>query len=149
MVRPSQRPLVADVAHREPAQSGPAVLESNSTGQLILCNPNRYFDTVVFTTSLAGTWGNAPRNFSEGPGLTTTDLSLAKKFLFTERFKLQFRAEVLNILNHTNLNTSNPAVSTLGSTDPTKPLTPLASSTAGVITTTSSRQIQFGLKLLW
>ena len=58
-----------------------------------------------------------------------------------ERAKLQFRAELFNILNRANFNTPNAVVFTPSGVSPT----------AGVITSTStnSRQIQFGLKLLW
>jgi hypothetical protein len=75
--------------------------------------------------------------------LATTDLSLAKKFLLSERVGLQFRAEFFNVLNHTNFNTPNPVVYTAATGGP--------SPTAGVITSTAttSRQIQFGLKLLF
>jgi hypothetical protein len=118
-------------------------LNPNFTGQLILGDPNRYFNPDAFVAPLAGTYGNAPRNSLEGPGLIETDLSLSKQFLFTERFHLQFRTEFFNIFNHTNLNNPNPVVLTSATSG--------ASPTAGVITstTTSSRQIQFGLKLLW
>jgi hypothetical protein len=86
---------------------------------------------------------NAPLNFLQGPGLAEPDFSGAKKFLFTERINLQFRAELFNIFNRTNFNNPNPVVFTSTASEP--------SPTAGVITLTStnSRQIQFGLKLLW
>jgi len=56
---------------------------------------------------------------------------------------LQFRAEFFNLLNRTNFNTPNPVVYVAANGGP--------SPTAGVITstTTTSRQIQFGLKLIW
>jgi hypothetical protein len=56
---------------------------------------------------------------------------------------LQFRAEFFNLLNHTNFNAPNPVVYAAATGGP--------SPTAGVITATSttSRQIQLGLKLLW
>ncbi len=113
------------------------------TGPIILGGPGRYFDPSAFIAPLAGTYGNAPRNFLQGPGMKETDFSLVKKFLFTERFNLQFRAEFFNIFNQTNLNNPNPVVLTSATSGP--------SPTAGVITstTTSSRQIQLGLKLLW
>jgi hypothetical protein len=65
---------------------------------------------------------------------------------------LQFRSEFFNLLNRTNFNTPNPVVFTSGPTAPSPTLVaPVPSSTAGVITATSttSRQVQFGLKLLW
>ena len=113
------------------------------SGPIILGGPGRYFDPNAFIAPLAGTYGNAPRNFLQGPGLKETDFSLVKKFLFTERFSLQFRAEFFNIFNHTNLNNPNPVILTSATSGP--------SPTAGVITSTStsSRQVQLGLKLLW
>jgi hypothetical protein len=58
-----------------------------------------------------------------------------------ERLNLQFRAEIFNLLNRANFNTPNLIV-----------FTPAGlSGAAGAITSTSttSRQVQFGLKLLW
>ena len=72
-----------------------------------------------------------------------TDVSAAKKFSLSERLGLQFRAEIFNLFNHTNFNTPNPVVYAAATGEP--------SPTAGVITSTatSSRQVQFGLKLSW
>jgi hypothetical protein len=124
-------------------------LNPNFGGRLILGDPNRYFNPDAFITPLAGTWGNAPRNFLDGPGLATADLSLSKRFPMTERATLLFRADVFNVFNHTNFNAPNPVVFTSGATDPAKPVASVPSATAGVITSTAttSRQIQFGLKL--
>ncbi len=114
------------------------------TGSIIEGGPGQYFNPSAFIQPLANTYGNAPRNFLQGPGLATTDFSVSKKFLFTERFNLQFRAELFNIFNRANFNNPNPVVFTSATTV-------LPSATAGVITSTSttSRQVQFGLKLLW
>ena len=64
-----------------------------------------------------------------------------KNTAISERLNLQFRAEFFNALNHTNLGTPN-AVAFTGTT---------YSSSAGLITSTAttSRQIQFGLKLVF
>jgi hypothetical protein len=119
-------------------------LNPNFTGSIIEGGPGQYFNPNAFIQPLANTYGNAPRNFLQGPGLAETDLSLSKKFLFTERVNLQFRAELFNIFNRTNFNNPNPVVYTSATTV-------LPSASAGVITSTSttSRQVQFGLKLLW
>ena len=64
-----------------------------------------------------------------------------------ERLSLQFRAEIFNLLDRANFNTPNLIVFTPPTaTNPTG-----LSGTAGAITSTSttSRQVQFGLKLLW
>jgi hypothetical protein len=66
---------------------------------------------------------------------------LLKDTRLRERLNLQFRAEFFNLLNHADFNTPNLIT-----------LTPTGiSPSAGVITSTSttSREIQFGLKLLW
>ncbi len=113
------------------------------TGNVMLGDPNRYYDPNAFTMPLNGTYGNAGRNILEGPGLATVDLSLLKRIPIRERVAMQFRAEFFNILNHTNFNSPNPIVFTAATGGP--------SPTAGLITstTTTSRQIQFGLKLQW
>ena len=113
------------------------------TGPIILGGTGRYFNPNAFIAPLANTYGNAPRNFLTGPGMAETDFSIVKKFLLTERVNLQFRSEFFNIFNRTNLNNPNSVVFTSATSGP--------SPTAGVITstTTTSRQIQFGLKLLW
>ncbi len=118
-------------------------LNPNFTGQVIEGGPNQYFNPNAFIQPLPGTYGNVGRNTLQGPQLVTTDLSLAKKFALTERLDLKFRAEFFNILNRTNFNTPNPVVYAAATGGP--------SPTAGVITSTAttSRQIQFGLKLLW
>jgi hypothetical protein len=75
--------------------------------------------------------------------LATTDFSLAKKFALSERVHVQFRAEFFNAFNRVNLNTPNPVAYTAATGGP--------SPTAGVITSTAttSRQIQFGAKVLF
>ena len=118
-------------------------LNPNFTGPVILGGPNRYFNPNAFLQPLPGTYGNAGRNILQGPGLAETDLSLTKKFSISERLNLQFRSEFFNVFNRTNFNVPNPVVFASATGGP--------SPTAGVITATSttSRQIQFGLKLLW
>jgi len=68
-------------------------------------------------------------------------LSFIKDTPIHERLNLAFRAELFNILNRANFNTPNAITFTPTGVSPT----------AGVITSTSttSRQLQFGLKLLW
>ena len=113
------------------------------TGPVILGLPGEYFNPSAFIQPLPGTYGNVGRNVLQGPALAELDLSLAKKLVLSERFNFQFRAESFNLLNRANLNAPNPVVFTAASGGP--------SPTAGVITftSTSSRQLQFGLKLLW
>jgi hypothetical protein len=67
----------------------------------------------------------------------------------SERFNLQFRAEFFNLLNRANFGPPNATVFTNGAT--TASTVPAISPTAGLITTTAttSRQIQFGMKLIF
>ncbi len=113
------------------------------SGKVVTGGPNRYFDPAAFVAPPNGTYGNVGRDVLIGPGITTLDFSALKNTNLSEHFKLQFRAEFFNILNHANFGTPNPVVFTSASATPAP--------TAGVITATSttSRQIQFGLKLLF
>jgi hypothetical protein len=75
--------------------------------------------------------------------LSELDFSAAKSSNLTEHLRLQFRAEFFNIVNHTNFLTPNEVVYTSATSG--------ASPTAGLVTATSttSRQVQFGAKLLF
>jgi hypothetical protein len=115
----------------------------NFKGNVILGSPNEYFNPLAFIQPLPGTYGNVGRNVLQSPSLEQVDVSLAKRWSLTERLSLQFRGELFNLFNHTNLNAPNPVVYAAATGGP--------SPTAGVITSTAttSRQVQLGLKLLW
>jgi hypothetical protein len=113
---------------------------TNAAGQLLAFNPNCFAPAPAVAGGVLV--GNSGRNRFYGPGLTTVDFSLFKNFSFRERFKAQFRSEFFNILNHPNFaapNFLNDANNSIGTGN------------AGVIgsTSTASRQIQLGLKLVW
>ncbi len=124
-------------------------LNPNFTAPVVLGNPNQWFNPSAFIAppATSGFYGNVGRNTYIGPGLTTWDFSVSKDTRIRERLNLQFRAEIFNLLNHANFNTPNLIVFT----PPTATNPSGLSGTAGVIssTSTSSRQVQFGLKLLW
>jgi len=115
-------------------------------GPVILGKPNQWFNPNAFlapasTAANGGFYGNVGRDTLIGPGLATWDFSVLKDTRIRERLNLQFRAEIFNLLNRANFNLPNAVVFTPSGVSPT----------AGVITSTSttSRQVQFGLKLLW
>jgi len=118
-----------DVPNRNPAFSGPVI-----TG-----DPNRWFNPQAFLLPMAGTYGNAGRNQFLGPNLIDLDTSLFKRIRITETLNLQFRAEAFNILNRANF--GQPSIGVYAGTN--------ISPSAGVITSTAttSRQLQFALKL--
>jgi hypothetical protein len=124
-------------------------LNPNFSGPVILGNPGQWFNPAAFIAppSASGFYGNVGRDTYIGPGLATWDFSVLKDTNIRERLGLQFRAEIFNLLNRANFNTPNLIVFT----PPTAANLTGLSGTAGAITstTTSSRQIQFGLKLLW
>jgi len=127
----------------------------NFSGPVILGTPDKWFDPNAFLAPLppftltsstttggnGGFYGNLGRNTLRGPGLATWDFSTLKNTRLSERMNLQFRAEIFNLLNRANFNMPNEVAFTPSGVSPT----------AGVITstTTTSRQVQFGLKLLW
>ena len=115
----------------------------NFTGPVILGSPNQWFNPAAFLPppNGSGFYGNLGRDTLIGPGLGTWDLALHKDFRLREAASLQFRGELFNVLNRANFNTPNAVVFTPSGTSPT----------AGVITgtSTSSRQAQIGLKLIW
>jgi len=59
---------------------------------------------VLPATARQGTLG---RNVFTGFGATQIDASVARRFVFTERLTLQFRADVFNVLNHPNFSTTD------------------------------------------
>ena len=117
------------------------------SGPVILGKPSQWFDPNAFLAPPAGSgfYGNLGRNTLIGPGLATWDFSTFKTETLHERLALQFRAEIFNLLNRANFNTPNLIAFTSSS------LGTKTSGTAGAVTGTSttSRQVQFGLKLIW
>jgi hypothetical protein len=115
----------------------------NFTGPVILGTPGQWFNPNAFLAPPAnsGFYGNLGRDTLIGPGLAAWDFSVLKNTSLRERLNLQFRAEIFNLLDRANFNTPSLIVFTPSG----------LSGTAGAITSTSTtaRQVQFGLKLLW
>ncbi|HEY1767421.1 MAG TPA: carboxypeptidase-like regulatory domain-containing protein [Terracidiphilus sp.] len=113
------------------------------SGSPILGKPTQWFNPAAFLAppSGSGFYGSLRRDNLTGPGLATWDMSMLKDTSLHERMNLEFRAELFNLLDRANFNTPNLVVFTPTGVSPT----------AGVITSTSttSRQVQFALKLLW
>ena len=66
-------------------------------------NPAAFTDPPVDpTTGLPARQGDVPRNFLRGFGATQWDLAIHRNFPIHESLKLQFRAEMFNVLNHPN-----------------------------------------------
>ena len=101
---------------------------------------------AAFTAPTDGTFGTcAPRMF-HGPGIQMADLSLFKDFKFTERWRLQFRAEFFNAFNHPNFANPSADLGSLGS------FGKVSSTIAPILGTDSGgpgdpREVQLALKL--
>jgi hypothetical protein len=64
----------------------------------------RWFDTSAFAQPAPNTFGSSPRSVLRGDSIQTTDVTMEKSFLFTERWKFDLRAEFYNVFNHANFN---------------------------------------------
>jgi hypothetical protein len=117
------------------------VLNGSFTGPIVTGNPNQWFNPNAFLLPIPGTYGSLGRGVYTGPGLGELDLSAFKNTPLSERINLQFRAEFFNLLNRANF--ASPSAIVFSGTN--------ISPSAGLITATatSSRQIQFGLKLIF
>jgi hypothetical protein len=95
--------------------------------------------------------GNTRRNQFHGPPLTMVNFSIFKNTRvprISEAFNIQFRAEFFNILNHTNF-LSPGFLNSGGQNNSIYDFSGSTLTTALNQTSTSSRQIQFGLKLIF
>ena len=111
-------------------------------------NPNNYIKLQCFTFPNPTTLrGNLGRNTLIGPGLSNFDFSLVKNThvpRISEGFNVQFRWEIFNIFNRANF--AQPLDHNTIYDQNKNPV-----SQAGLITSTQtpSRQMQFGLKVIW
>ncbi|MEK7409064.1 MAG: TonB-dependent receptor [Acidobacteriota bacterium] len=99
---------------------------------------NAYFDKTVFSQPPPFAFGNLAERLPDirDDGIRNFDLSIFKEFAPREQLRVQFRAEFFNAFNTPRFSGPNTSVT---------------SSSFGVISSqsNSSRQTQFGLKLLW
>jgi len=92
-----------------------------------------WFNQAAFARQPAGTFGNAGRDSIIKPGSINWDMALSRDFRMRERYRLQVRGDVFNIMNHANWN--GPTMS-------------ITSGTFGQVTTFGPpRLIQLAMKL--
>ena len=104
--------------------------------------------TILYPNA-PGTYGNMQRNMFRGFGFYDWDASVAKSWNLTERFKLQFRAEAFNLLNHPIFSTSSIRKDLYTTTLGLVRGTPDVWASNPVIGSGGSRHIQLGLKVIW
>jgi hypothetical protein len=132
-----------------------------------LGTPALWYDPCAFSIQPSGFYGDEGRNYLRGPGFNNLNFSLVKDTavgFLGEGGRVEFRAELFNIFNHPNF--ASPAIAAttaFAGTCPTVTGNANApnqacsasvvspSTAAGIITATNgtSRQIQFGLKILF
>jgi len=128
----------------------PNVAPGVNLSDAIIGAPTRFVDPSFFQLQPAGFYGNAPRNGLRGPDLQSFDLTLTKRTALTERLQSEFRFEAFNLFNRANF-APPEAVNRIIYTGVNATGAPILSPSFGQLTrtATSSRQLQFGLKLLW
>jgi hypothetical protein len=96
---------------------------------------HNYINRATVAPNLLHQYGNLGAWILTGPGVAVCDFSAFKTTAVRERVRLQFRAELFNVLNRVNF--SNPS-------------TNLNAGTFGRITGAATpRELQFGLKLIY
>jgi hypothetical protein len=77
--------------------------------------PDNWFNAAAFAPldpmADAGRFGSAGRNIVDGPGYVNWDFAAYKTIPVGEARALEFRAELFNVLNHTNFRLPDAAVS--------------------------------------
>jgi len=119
-----------DVEERPDRVAGVPLYPSNQS-------VSQWYNPAAFTLQPFGTYGNSGRNIIYTAPQVDLDTSLFKDFAVKERMKLQFRAEVFNMLNHPNFRASSlvnqfnaPGAGSYSAAQP-------------------ARQIQFALKFIY
>jgi hypothetical protein len=100
-----------------------------------------WFNSSAVAIPTLGTFGNAGLNALRGPDFKDVDFSVIRTFGLTERFKLQFRAEMFDLFNHPNFANPNLAIG-VGVTN----FNTITSTVQGA---GADRNVQFALKLMF
>ncbi len=131
----SDRPDVVS----DPFTPGPVAANPGCAAPSQVQTPRNWFNPCAFVAA-PGRFGDLGRDTLIGPGFSNLDFSLLKEAAFTERQRLELRAEFFNIFNHPHFDLPN------GNFD---------SSAFGQLQTSNAygsrppRQIQLGLKYIF
>jgi hypothetical protein len=111
---------------------------------------HEWFNTGAFQYAQYGTFGTAPRFFSDlrGPRYQDWDTILAKNWAIKETMRVQFRFETYNTFNHPNFYAPEAGATSYSGCDPNASST--CGSTLGQITNAfMPRSIQWAGKFYW
>jgi len=128
-----------------------------ASGYVQYVNPSSLQIPATYSTGTtpASPFGNLPKNFGRTMPYYETDLDFNKKFsAMNDKVKIEFRSELYNIFNHTNLylpGGSGPSLSAGGSGGGTTSPTSVSASAANTLITGTfePRIVQFGLKIIY
>jgi outer membrane receptor protein involved in Fe transport len=94
---------VGNTSQRADLVGDPDLPDNRSTEERL----SRWFNTDAFAPNALGTFGTSARNAYRGPGYAVLDVGLFKTFVFSDRYRVQFRAEAFNALNRANFGLPN------------------------------------------
>jgi carboxypeptidase family protein/TonB-dependent receptor-like protein len=110
------------------------LVSAGNFGILDDATPDRWFDKTAYSVPALGTQGTAGRNTIRGPGTQQVNFSVSKRFPIN-RARIEFRAEVYNLLNHNNFGNPNTNISDAAGTT--------------ITTADDGRNVQLGFRLAW
>jgi hypothetical protein len=125
----------------EPNLVAPVHRLNPRNGDNLAFDPSSFQQPLDASGNALGIIGSSPRSVCCGPGINNIDFSLMKDTQLTERFKLEFRSEFFNIVNHAQFSKVDGNISD-GSV--------MQGGTFGkVLRARDPRLIQFAMKLIW
>jgi hypothetical protein len=92
----SDRPNVVG----NPWVAGPVSANPTCNAPSVIGTQRAYFNPCAFVLQPSGTFGNEGRNVLFGPGHYNLDTAIYRSFRIRESYRLDFRGEAFNILNH-------------------------------------------------
>jgi hypothetical protein len=133
-------PFTPSLANAAVVNAGGSRPQRFKVGTIDNPDPAKWFDTSFNTADAAWglpaqyTYGNGGRNILRGPGRINFDFSVFKDFSWSEKWNIQFRAEMFNLFNTPQFSQPNASIG-----DPN----------AGRITAIAGipRQVQLGLRV--
>jgi len=91
----------------DPWVAGPVAANPTCVAPTQIHTLAHWYNNCAFVVQPTGTFGNEQRNNLFGPGSWNLDAAIWRSFTVMEKYRLDFRGEGFNVLNHANW--SNPA----------------------------------------
>ena len=124
----------------------------NVVGNVHVSHPtiHEWFNTGAFQFAPYGSFGDAPRYFSDlrGPHFQNWDTALEKNWRFGDSMRVQFRFETFNSFNHPNFYAPSAGASAYGGCDPNGG-SGCVSSFGTITSAFAPRNVQWAGKFYW